>query len=91
MKQSRIDIWCRDLGISGDARKLLILFADNGDATMEEMVACLFAEREDGGPDDVENNVRQTIFRLRKKLVGRAEIPRRSLYELKVIGVDEET
>ncbi len=86
MKRSRVDIWCRDLGIRGDARKLLILFADKGEATIEEMIECLREDDPDGGPELEEGALRTTLHRLRKRLAGRAEISRRSVYEIRIPG-----
>ena len=87
MKRSRVDILCEDLGIKGNARKLLILFCDQNDVTVEEIIDHLYKDDPEGGPLNAEGYIRVLISDLRKKLKGRVSIKRRSTYELQPIGV----
>jgi len=87
MERSRIDVLCEDLGITGNARKLLILFSERGDATVEEIIDHLYKDDPEGGPLDAEGYIRVLISNLRKRLKGRVSIKRRSTYELQPIGV----
>ncbi len=87
MERSRVERLCKDLGIRGNARKLLILFCDQSDATVEEIIEHLYKDDPEGGPLNAEGYIRVLISDLRKKLKGRVQISRRSAYTLQPLGV----
>lgn len=87
MRPDRVDIWCRDLGIRGNARKLLILLADRGEVSQEEMIEYMYGDDPDGGPLYAEKCIRVTLSKLRAKLGGRADIRRKSKYRLTLNSV----
>ena len=90
MNRERIEIWCRDLGIRGQAKKLFLLFGERGEATKQEMIDALYSECPEGGPVFVDNCVRAALWKLRDRLTGRATIEHETLYVLKIHGVDHE-